>query len=436
MWIKLTASANYSVGFVEEAESFGSADNGIGSPFVSDELGGYSTGHDGFKLSVGPGDIAEKTIALDADGTVVGPWQQITASCSAAIEFPGELSYKVNSMEFTNVLAQIIDQDLTFGSSSGSPFPITGFQLDANDVRRAYPVLMQRATNQQVTLRQTLKTLLWTPTKPVSYTVIGSDFQTFFPQQGFTANEQPVTGNFTSNQVLENKIYSRPYDVLWQATPDQPFAGKSGSAGTNTMFVPWAAPIGETPTLKRIRWVVNSAEGATEEVAAADGIHQAIPIAKGGHSNIVPEGQEWKLMDSDNSYQGECDEFAMLMKRMMNVLGIAASTSKVYASTDAQVESPEWQFINGERHWLVMDFDEQNWNAFEGVCLTAGKCYAVWPKYKADSVQHMFEVLPFTQFWCRTNEDVVPGHKNAAGVYWLPLRSYLTPAVPKPDIYP
>lgn len=91
---------------------------------------------------------------------------------------------------------------------------------------------------------------------------------------------------------------------------------------------------------------------------------------------------------------------------------------------------------NGQLYRLVMGFGSQDWNAFEGVCLTGGKVYAVWPKVKANTVQHMFESLSFTQYWCITNQDITPGYTNASGVYWMPIQYFDPTPVPKPDIYP
>lgn len=431
VWIKLHAAAGCEFWVWDPAPSI-SLDNYVGSPMEEYPYGAYRDGNDGFKLNRGANNIYQKTITLDADCTASGPWQMVSAGCGADLQHPGQLVYQVCSMPFT-VLASIIDQDTTFGSSTGNPYPVNGFHLDANLQPHAYPVLVQKRTQQQVTLWQMMRTEQWTPTKGVQYDTGGVDTQTTFNSQQFTASENGVAGYYTSVQYLDDKVYSRTYDVLWQATPEQPFAGKNGYAGSNTMFVSWGAPLGEVPTLKRVRWVVQAASGATTEETAADGVWTAIPTARGGHVNVVPFGQEWKLMDDDNSYEGECDEFARLMMRMMHTLGISASTSQVYASLDANVEVLEDPVLyNGKTYWLIMNFGGANpWNAYEGFCRTAGHCYAVWDKYKANSSFELYTILPFSQYWAETNNNVTPGYTDASGIYWLPIRSYLTPPVDK-----
>jgi hypothetical protein len=344
-------------------------------------------------------------------------------------------------MTFDNTLADIINQNTTFGSETGSAYPVRGWRK-VGPSPEAFPVLMKKDTNINLTLRHKIEVDWAEPTPGVLYDLSASQslsglFYNWPAQQG-TAAETFQSKSFVSQQKLPNKIHKWTYNPAWQALAEEPFGAPILNTGSETAFVTWDSPLGEVATRIRINWVVTAADGATTDELAADGVHQAIPLLRPGHTNIVPGGQEWKLMDpsSVNTFQGECDEYARLMKKIMNLLGIQASVTLIYASTDANVESAESRIIDGQLYWLVMDFGEQDWNGFEGVCLTAGKCYAVWPKYKADSVQHMFMLLPFTQYWCRTSGDAVPGFFNAVGIYWYPVVSYRTPAEPKPNIYP
>lgn len=123
----------------------------------------------------------------------------------------------------------------------------------------------------------------------------------------------------------------------------------------------------------------------------------AIPVRFG---RTIVEGEEWRLLDPDPYYKGECDEHARLMVKAMHILGIPAAPSRIYASTDSEVDTPEYRedFPDEVGRWLVMDFNTDpiptwvgaDWNAFEGVCKTAGRVYSIAPRHKGLNVRDFF----------------------------------------------
>ncbi|MBI4718119.1 MAG: hypothetical protein HY763_09965 [Planctomycetes bacterium] len=193
-------------------------------------------------------------------------------------------------------------------------------------------------------------------------------------------------------------------------------------------------------TERRLNFVCYAAAQAGDALAAADGIHFRLdndPPLDGLADPNEPTREErqaddWKLLAGhtpDNIwYFGECHDQVHLMNLALQLVGIPdAAEYKTFASTDAVVDSVEvtsagalgyTQDLNGdgivgnEAFKLIWDFDpppaaERNWNNFEGSIYVAGKYYAVWNSYDANST-------------CRLYLEIVNG--EAASQHWiLPL---------------
>lgn len=269
-----------------------------------------------------------------------------------------------------------------------------------------------------------------------------------WPDAAGQASASVQNTTFTSANPLLDKIHSFAYMPDWVIKPEQPFLVQSKVTGTSTVFVTWGPPIGEVVTLKRLSWAVNAVSsqpvqtGMPGEENAADRIWMAIPVRFG---RTIVEGEEWRLLDPDPYYKGECDEHARLMVKAMHILGIPAAPSRIYASTDSEVDTPEYRedFPDEVGRWLVMDFNTDpiptwvgaDWNAFEGVCKTAGRVYSIAPRHKGLNVRDFFNRLQFEQYWVKTRNNFPPGTTTPSS--WGPPTIPPTPVhAPKPILTP
>ncbi len=173
------------------------------------------------------------------------------------------------------------------------------------------------------------------------------------------------TVSIASANILQSKIYSFDWNILWNASINTPYTSPSPIyTGTGKVFVSWGLPLnGETPTLKRVGWSWQAADQADSEEHVADGIWQKLsagpfplvpPWSVPGNPPIAPLGQEWAMLDG--TYSGECDEQGRLMRRSLNLLGVSATDGLVHGSTDADVTTLEHKTINGRVAFLLMNF--------------------------------------------------------------------------------
>lgn len=447
VWMKISASASYGLMMASADDpppsASGDANDGIGDPKVLVPGGGQSSGYEYFKVPVGSNGIAEKTITLSATGYYTAPYASVGASCGASWASPDVLVFDGDLMTFDNVLQSIINQNSSFASTSGSAYPVNGWQK-VNGIASAYPVLMKKGTNINVSLHYKADVDWAEPSPAVQYDLSAShsSYQTFinWPIQTGTASDSWQNKSFISNQTLQNKIYVLQYDLVWNLAPEQPFNIANLGTGVESMYVTWDTPLGETVTRKRIHWAVTTASGSTTEEQAAD----KIALDLGARTNkstsaVLNPGLEWSLLDG--TVNGDCDDWARMMKRAMNLLGIAASTLEVHASTNSNVRDLQNEYIDpetGQNCYLIMDFSMRTtvgapnsgygWNAYEGACETANRVYTLFPYLKGISDRDIFNQLGFTQFWVLTNGT--PG----VGYNW-----YVTKVVayePKPVLTP
>ncbi len=186
---------------------------------------------------------------------------------------------------------------------------------------------------------------------------------------------------------------------------------------SHRIYVTYGTPSGSSPTNRRMNFVCNAAAQAGTVLEVIDGVD---PGGFGIHENLnadppqdsCPQGNKdcvdnWRLMSSW-PYRGECDEQARFMNLVIQIIGAGnGSVYETYASTDSQVTSIETTTalalgitvdldgdgIAGEANEileLIFDFDPdptrpRNWNLFEGSISAAGRFYAVWPSFSADS---------------------------------------------------
>jgi len=171
-------------------------------------------------------------------------------------------------------------------------------------------------------------------------------------------------------------------------------------------------------------------EGAT---GGGPGIHKWLdanpPLDGFAEPPDETQANDWPLM-SGFPYYGECHHQAHLMNLAMQVLGLPAGIEYLtYASTDTNVTAPETTtasdlgytldldgngVVGNETFSLTFDFrpppgEEHNWNNFEGSIAAAGRYYAVWNSFDADSVCGLYLAIvageDATQSWVFDRPD-------------------------------
>ncbi len=188
-------------------------------------------------------------------------------------------------------------------------------------------------------------------------------------------------------------------------------------SGPHTVYTVYDSPTCDNSelTMDHIEWSCTKAQGTDTEIEIADAIHTALnadpPID--GSGGIQTDG--WELLQG-SPYQGECDEQARFMVRVLKLLGVAGTAYNTYASSDTAVTTYESKEQNGKIWFLKFDFDNNGQvdNNFEGSVSSGNHYYAVWPSLNADSECGLLrEVGPdgigATQRWVRTLGDTFGG---------------------------
>lgn len=106
------------------------------------------------------------------------------------------------------------------------------------------------------------------------------------------------------------------------------------------------------------------------------------------------------------------------------MLGIAASASEVYASTDSDVSEDEWRYAQsdasgyGDYDYLILYWGTAP-NAFEGYCTVNSICYAIWPSCIGNSPLDLLRKLGAQtgakQFWVNLDNGWWPGRVDDDG---------------------
>ena len=244
---------------------------------------------------------------------------------------------------------------------------------------------------------------------PIRYGEISTSWQNW-PSASTTINS-------TDPLVNQVKRYDGNFNMNWRFKVQKEgcsWVDMKNSTTSHTLYQVFDLP--QCPdkdfTKSHIDFSCLNADGADSEVAVADAIHEAIgnPVDPPHEPNDLPHTTEaetgWELIDSPNTYHGECDEQAMLMRDIVNLLGLEAEVKLVRASTDAGAGNClhiETMTLNGKEHWLIMDFPlperEHFWNLFEACCVTANFYYAVWPKLKGTDDYDILHQLGCQQYW-------------------------------------
>ena len=232
-----------------------------------------------------------------------------------------------------------------------------------------------------------------------------------FEVADYALKQRDDTIVMTAKGALPDNISEEVGVVGWSIRlldPKSPI-GKSLASTEHKVYVTYGDPTGSSvSTEKRMGWCTLNAVGAKTSEDISDAIHNA--VAK--QTTFGGAGTEgWALLGGGS---GDCDNQARLMCWGVELLGIApASVHYVTASTNDGncVDDLETRKVDGKTHYLLLYFfdaaPDYRWNAYEGVCVTAGSYYAVTPKRKESHDCDMLKAIKCQQYWVRTN--VKPG---------------------------
>lgn len=320
--------------------------------------------------------------------------------------------FDIYSVFYSNSFGSLVPYETNYaGEGTQSPSK-TNYNFSGTWTKTplSFPISTKPAATLDYTYRDT--TL---PVAPASFSIVGDFFTRSLIGTGIVTGESGNIINQTTNVALPSTVSA--------------FASQNGNWSALTLtkvvehgelYITKRTPIihDYAVTTKRLRWSCVSAAGESSDSLIADAIHDALtrdgeapfePTGAGDINNRTREEDAvWKLLDGQVG--GECDEQARLMASSLKMLGVPAEVKFVFASTDADVFTPEHRIVNGQRQWLLLDFSEQNsqtynWNMFEGVCLAAGNTYAVWPALKGTSGLEILRTLGPRQFWISFAEN-------------------------------
>jgi hypothetical protein len=225
-------------------------------------------------------------------------------------------------------------------------------------------------------------------------------------------NRESGTGTLSlDNDTLATAVtrYAGSYSCAWRYCC---FSGAAQEVTLNStshsVYLTWDTPSpgGTASTVKRVDAACGWANTATTAKGTADGVHTNMPKIRFGHTQ--PEVDDWRLFidkshevaghtdpcDPTATFRGECDEYARLMKRALDMLGLINSVPYLtYASRDATVTDRESKLhTDSRRYWLKFDFGNTGTvnNNFEGSLRVpigggANHYYAVVPTLNASS---------------------------------------------------
>lgn len=314
--------------------------------------------------------------------------------------------FDIYSVFYSNSFGSLVPYETNYaGEGTQSPSKTNyNFAGTWTKTPLSFPVSTKPAATLDYTYRDT--TL---PVAPASFSILGDLFGRTLIGNGSVTGESGTVINQTSNVALPSVVGA--------------FASQTGN--WNALALAKVVEHGElyitkrTPiihdyavTTKRLRWSCVSATGESADSLIADAIHEALtrdgeapfePTGAGDINNRTREEDAvWKLLDG--LVGGECDEQARLMASSLKMLGVPAEVKFVFASTDADVYTPEIRTVNNVDQWLIFDFSPAGsqtpaWNMFEGVCISAGSTYAVWPALKESSGLEILRTLAPRQYW-------------------------------------
>ena len=249
-----------------------------------------------------------------------------------------------------------------------------------------------------------------------------------------------TTINSTDSLVNQVKRYDGNFNLNWRYKVQKEgcsWVDMNNPTTSHTFYQVFAAPQGspEEFTKSHIKFSCLEADGADSEVAVADAIYDAIgnPVDPPHEPGELPPSREeasgWALLDSPDTTYGECDGQAMLMRDIVNLLGLEAELQYVKASTNSGAGNCldyENRTVGHENEVLIFDFPrpngERNWNAFEACCETADSYYAIWPKFKGtddyDILLQLGQQIGAQQYWVFIDENPITGRPRASVILY------------------
>lgn len=245
-----------------------------------------------------------------------------------------------------------------------------------------------------------------------SFDLIGTGINsndTSFSQSGNISTGTDQVISVTADANLPNAVSQLDRYIIWKIK----VGGReqlAGFSGPHKIYITYATPIGDV-TEKRMAWSCQKAntQDAPEKIADKIQLGVSSDTSFGG----MIDG--WNLLAGG---AGDCDNQARLMSYAVNLLGVSPATVRyVRASTNAGAGNcldleTRWIWAWGTIY-LIMDFNVGSghyWNAYEGICDTAGKYYAITPRIKATDDYDMLTKISCLQYWVKS--PVPPGHSG------------------------
>lgn len=267
-----------------------------------------------------------------------------------------------------------------------------------NAVDYSTPEWVKNSTNRSITKTKNtslnIDVVLKVEPSDVAYDLIGdcSDNYLSFAGIGNTSTgEDQTISSITALAALPDYITTINKSVDWKirctsADPDIDIT--SDTSGPHKIYVTFGAPWGSVQTEKRVAWVCNYADGATNNNAASliqSKLHNDDPPYFQGGTGALPCSPIWLMMnETPNSIPGDCIAHANLMRYAMQLMCTSASYAYVAdASNQPSTSSPILKIYKNDNYpgvnfvkWFQEESGGAVWN-FEGVCCVNNLYYDV-----------------------------------------------------------
>ena len=196
-----------------------------------------------------------------------------------------------------------------------------------------------------------------------------------------TGGDQDVPVNSTG--PLQAQIGVVNQGINWSVTVGGVTAD-AGSSGPHTIYVLWGSPAGATPTLKRVTFICNSANGNAGVTPCANAIYNALAGSPPTFALGNTPSNIWSMMDPGGP-TGECIDLAKLMRDMCSMLGLGSGEiGFVYATTDnncynTSSNAQKTRVCPGGVHGseTLLYYAGGGWNNWEAIFKINGWYYAV-----------------------------------------------------------
>lgn len=350
----------------------------------------------------------------------------------------------LKSVLFTTDHGVLTDYNTNYVGSGGTPYNPHGWQKT--------PLINNPITHSQGTYVGVNVVINVTPSNvPFDLEGISDNSALTFHITGQTSTGSDQTIALTSDAALPAKIDKLDKSIQWHVNLGSKQID-AGSSGSHTVYVTWATPCGDTPTIKRVEWACNIANSANSITVAAEKFRDAI-ASNPGPANDPNDNDStlnsWQFLDSN--HHGDCITLAKLACEGLKIIGISAQHRWAWPTADGTSGFPA---ISGNtcqnRVTTTLPYQGQTFDAalvysgnnFEGFFTISDpniKAYTVYPTGGpfTNQTYYYLEVLQSVangdQFWvwnypgspsfCIKNGVAVFNWNNVPGASHIPVPS-------------